>query len=141
MSRKTINFKSKPAITSYASVVGKMESEGPLAGLFDGVSTDSKFGMDTWEKAEAEMVRECCEIAIKKSNKSYDHVDLALAGDLTNQCAASTFGIKDKGIPYVGLYGACSTFALSLGMASCAIECGFANVALAGASSHFCTAE
>ncbi len=132
---------SRPKIIGYSSVVGKMESEGPLKKYFDAVSPDSKFGMDTWEKAEAEMVRECSEIVIKKCEKKHEEIDLAMAGDLTNQCAASTFGMKDKQIPYIGLYGACSTFALSLGMAACAIESGLAQCVLAEASSHFCSAE
>ncbi len=141
MSRNIIKFKNKPSIIGSASVTGKMESEGPLNRFFDLCSGDSKFNMDTWEKAEAEMVRECAEIAIKKSNLKHEDIDLSFAGDLTNQCAASTFGMKDKKIPYIGLYGACSTFALSLGMAALSVDSGVCNIALGEASSHFCSAE
>ena len=141
MARKIYQFQSKPRIISSASVAGKFESEGPLNAYFDLVSEDSKFGMETWEKAEAELVRQCAECAIKKADLDYESIDLSFAGDLTNQCAASTFGMKDKHIPYIGLYGACSTFALSLGMASIAVDSGFAKIALAEASSHFCSAE
>ena len=141
MSRKVIEFHKNQKIIGSSAVVGKMESKGPLKSYFDACSEDSKFNMDTWEKAEAEMVRECTEIAIKKSKLKFEDVDLSFAGDLTNQCAASAFGMKDKCIPYIGLYGACSTFALSIGMASLAIEAGLCKNALAEASSHFCSAE
>lgn len=141
MARNILKFKSKPKIIASAATGGSLEGKGLLGDQFDLISFDSKFGMDTWEKAEAEMVRECTEAAIKKEKIDYEEIDLSFAGDLTNQCAASTFGLKDKEIPYIGLYGACSTFALSLGMAACAVDCGFAKTALAEASSHFCSAE
>ena len=34
------------------------------------------------------------------------------AGDLLNQCIGSSFGLRSFGIPFIGLYGACSTMAL-----------------------------
>lgn len=141
MARKTIHFREPISILSAASAVGELESRGPLKDLFDSSSPDSKFGMETWEKSEAEMVRESCEIAIKKAKIGYDHIDLTFSGDLTNQCAASAFGLKDKRIPHIGLYGACSTFALSLGLSAVAIESGLADTVLAEASSHYCSAE
>ena len=141
MARKTIHFKNDIKILSTAASVGKMESEGPLKAYFDSVSADSKFGMETWEKAEAEMVRQSSEIAIKKSGLETEQIDLTFSCDLTNQCASSAFGLKDKRIPHIGLYGACSTFALSLGMGAIAIDVGLATRVLSEASSHFCSAE
>ncbi len=141
MPRMPFVFTKKPKIVACATAVGALEAKGPLSSLFDVVSDDSKYGMNTWEKAEAEMVRSCTEIALKKAKMSYQDVDVAFAGDLTNQCASTTFGMKDKGMPYIGLYGACSTFALSLGMAALSIESGLATTTLSVASSHFCSAE
>ncbi len=134
-------FQKQIQILNSASVVGKLESQGPLKNYFDLTSPDSKFGMTTWEKAESEMVRQCTETAIQKSGIRFEDIDLAFAGDLTNQCASSTFGMKDKQIPYVGLYGACSTFALSLGISALCIESSMAKTALCASSSHFCSAE
>jgi stage V sporulation protein AD len=128
-------------LISSAAVCGGLESQGPLKEHFDLCSDDSKFGMDTWEKSEAEMIRCCTETAIKKANCCYEDIDLAFSGDLINQCASSTFGLKDKQIPHIGLYGACSTFALATGMASLAIEGCLAETALAVSSSHYSTAE
>lgn len=141
MPRKPIRFQSKPKIIGSAASVGGLEGKGPLKTYFDLCSSDSKFGMDTWEKAEAEMVRSCIETAIKKAKLSPADIDLAFSGDLTNQCAASFFGIKDEEIPHIGLYGACSTFALSVGMAALSIEAGLSKISLGSASSHYCTAE
>ncbi len=141
MSRSIFKFEKTIGIRSCAAVVGELEFKGPLKKYFDLSSQDSKFGMDTWEKAEAEMVRQSAEVAIKKAKLAANEIDLAFGGDLTNQCASTTFGIKEQYIPYLGLYGACSTFALSMGLAAMSIECGLAQTTLSVASSHFCSAE
>jgi len=49
--------------------------------------------------------------------------------------------MRDSNIPYVGLYGACSTFALGLGLAALAIESGNCCRALVISSSHYSSAE
>ncbi len=49
----------------------------------------------------------------------------------------SAFAIKDLEIPSVGLYGACSTMALSMCVGSMLVD-GGANYVVAGTSSHFC---
>lgn len=141
MARTILHFPNRISIIATAATAGELESRGPLGSYFDLTSPDSKFGMDTWEKAEAEMVRECAEIALKKSHLKYEDVDFALGGDLTNQCAATTFGLKDKGIPHIGLYGACSTFALSLGIGAISLAAGLGKTALCLSSSHYCSAE
>ena len=65
MSDRIIELNS--SFISVGNAVGKKESEGPLGQLFDVCDSDDHFGKDTWEKAEAEMVRSCSEIAIKKA--------------------------------------------------------------------------
>lgn len=141
MSRQIIQFQKRIPIRSFGAVAGELESRGPMKKYFDLISADSKFGMDTWEKAEAEMVRCCVDVVLKKAKLDSKDIDLVLAGDLTNQCVSSTFGLKDKPIPYLGLYGACSTFALSLGMGALSAEAGLGETILCVASSHFCSAE
>jgi len=141
MNRTPFCFQSRPKILSSSSVVGALEKKGPLSSYFDLFSPDSKFEMDSWEKAEAEMVRRSAEVAIKKAGLQNENMDLVFAGDLSNQCAATAFGWKKEKIPYIGLYGACSTFALSLGMAALSVECKLAKNAIACASSHYSTAE
>ena len=140
--RTIYTFQKKPSVIAAASVAGKLEKSGPLGSFFDIVADgDDKFEMQTWEKAESEMVRMASEIALKKAKLGKNDIDLVFAGDLMNQCTASSFAFCDKEIPYIGLYGACSTFALGLGMAALSVESGLAETALASASSHFCSAE
>ena len=134
-------FEQPPRIAAYASVVGKKEAEGPLRDDFDRIVHDSYFGQDTFEKAETEMMRTAVQTALEKGALTQEKVDVAFCGDLLNQCVASSFAMSGFGIPYVGIYGACSTMALGLMMSAIAVESGAAVCAVCAASSHYCTAE
>ncbi len=141
MSNKVINLKNKPRVLSYAAVAGKKEAEGPLFNLFDEIYEDTKMGQDSWEKAESLFQKNAVKKAIEKANVINDDIDMIFAGDLLNQCTGSSFGIKDFEIPYTGVYGACSTMALSLCMAAMSVDASHAKTAIAATSSHFCSAE
>ena len=118
-----------------------MEGQGPLAKYFDELCDDSFFGEKTWEKAEATMQRRVLRRALEQAGLKPGDVDYVLAGDLLNQCIGSSFGLRELGIPFFGLYGACSTMGEALALASLLIDGGFAETVAAQASSHFCTAE
>ena len=137
----TLEFESAPSVLAYASSVGKTEGEGPLADSFDFVNANDGVGSDTWEHAEAALVKQAVSLTIRKAKMDPHKVDIAFAGDLLNQCTASTFGLREIGVPTAGLFGACSTFALAVFLAAASVESGMANTALAEASSHFCSAE
>lgn len=139
--RYSIRLDNIPAVRGYASIVGKKEGEGPLAKDFDVISDDTTFGEKTWEKAESHMQKDVLNLALRKASVTPETVDVIFAGDLLNQCISSSFGLREFGIPLGGLYGACSTMAESLALASIFVEGGFANVAAALTSSHFCSAE
>ena len=139
--KRTIFFTNKPSIISYGSIVGKKEHEGPLSKEFDCYTIDSYFGEKSYEKAESKLQKTAIETALNKANLKPESIDCIFAGDLLNQCIGSSFGIKDFGVPFVGLYGACSTMALSTIMASIAYDSGAAQRAVAVTSSHFCSAE
>ncbi len=141
MGSRTMRFKNPPSVAGYASVVGKKEGEGPLAKSFDIIHEDSYVGEKSYEKGESTMQKEAFERAVAKSSLAMGDIDVAFAGDLLNQCIATSFGLRDCGVPLVGLYGACSTFAEGLMMASMAIDGGYAAHAAAIASSHFATSE
>ena len=138
---KTIITEIKPKVISYASAVGKKESEGPLAKEFDEIYTDTTMGEDSWEKAESLYLKSAINKAIAKSNLKKSDIDVICSGDLLNQCIGSSFGIRDFGLPFCGVYGACSTMALSLCMTTLLIETGAFNHCVAATSSHFCSAE
>lgn len=136
-----ILFEREPRIAAYAAVVGKKEGEGPLRESFDRIIHDSYAGQDTFEQAESELMHKAVEIALGKRALSPAEIDVAFCGDLLNQCVASSFAMRSFGMPYAGIYGACSTMALGLIMAASAVESGAANRALCAVSSHYCTAE
>lgn len=139
--RQTVVLENRPRIIASAGVVGKKEGEGPLKEEFDRIFTDGRMNEDSWEKAESALQKAAIETAIQKSGKTNEEIDLLFAGDLLGQCIGTTFGIRDFGIPFAGLYGACSTMALSLAMAGVFVNSGAAQTAIAATSSHFCSAE
>jgi stage V sporulation protein AD len=139
--KQTVKFSNPPRVLAAASVVGPKEGEGPLRDSFDVVSPDVLFGMDSWEKAESEMVRQTVDLAIKKSGVKQEEIRYILAGDLLNQNSGSTFGMRSFGRPFFGLFGACSAIGEGMSLGAMLIDGGFADYVLASASSHFCGAE
>lgn len=139
--KRTIIFENKPRIISYGSVVGKKEHEGPLSNEFDSYTTDSFFGEKSFEKAESKLQKTAVQTALDKAGLTPDDIDNIFAGDLLNQCIGSSFGLRSFGIPFIGLYGACSTMALSAGLAAVFIDSGAAKKTISVTSSHFCSAE
>ena len=139
--KRTIELENKPSIISSGAIVGKKEHEGPLSKEFDYYITDSFYGEKSFEKAESKLQTTAIEIALKNANLTPSQIDNIFAGDLLNQCIGSSFGIRDLGIAFIGLYGACSTMALSLSLASIFVDCGAAERTVAVTSSHFCSAE
>lgn len=139
--KSTYIMENCPSIISFASVASKKEGQGPLAKYFDILSDDTSFGEKTWEKAESRMQKYAVEKALEKAKISTSDVDMVLAGDLLNQCTSSTFGIREFGIPYFGVYGACSTMAETMSIASLFIDSHIGKSILSVTSSHFCSAE
>lgn len=131
----------KPSLIATAAVVGKTEGKGPLKEYFDKIFEDTTMQESTWEKAESKLQGEAVKMVLAKSGYSSDKADYIFAGDLLNQCSGSSFALRDMGIPFLGQYGACSTMAQTLSMASFFVEGGIANYAVASTSSHFCAAE
>lgn len=139
--RRTIALGTPPSVLSFANIGGKFEAEGPLSGYFDELSQDSFFGEKTWEKAESAMQEKVVRRALDQARLKPGDIGYILAGDLLNQCIGSSFGLRELGIPFYGLYGACSTMGESLSLAAMLIDGGFAERTAAVTSSHFCTAE
>ncbi len=140
--RRIIKFDSNiPSFISYAAVGGNEERIGPLGGKFDFCDPTDRFGMKTWEKAEGEMGRICLNFSLKKASLSSDRLDAIFAGDLENQCTASSGGLYSFGIPYIGLYSACSTCTEALLLLSSLISKGDIDLGAAVTTSHNCAAE
>ena len=137
-------FDAPPTVAAWAAAGGKKESEGPLASAFDFVTQDAAFGeqgCENWEQAESLLQRKAVELCLRKADIPRSKVDIAFAGDLQAQCTASNYTMRELGIPFAGVYGACSTMAETLGLAAVFAAGGMAERALALTSSHFCAAE
>lgn len=139
--QQTIAFANPPVIMGAASIVGPKEGQGPLGGNFDVVMEDTLNGEQSWEKAERKMLKEACQLAVKKAGVHAENIDFMMAGDLLNQIISANFTARDLGIPFIGLYGACSTMVEGMFIGSMLIDGGFADHVLAAASSHYDTAE
>jgi len=127
-------------IHSWGTVVGKKEYEGPLGELFDQYDETDRFQTDTFEKAESEMQKRALGLALAKGGLTAADVDALLAGDLVNQCIASTYGLLSYELPYLGLFGACSTAAEGL-LISALLTGAYLHRCASVTSSHYCTAE
>ena len=139
--KRTIRLNNMPTIVAASSIVGPKEGQGPLKDKFDLVISDDLYGEKTWELAESKMVQTALEMSVKKVNKNLEDVDFLFAGDLINQLFPASFAARELGIPFFGIYGACSTMTEGMCLGSMAIDGEYAKYVLCGASSHYCTAE
>ena len=125
--RRTIALTHPPSVLSFANIGGKFEGQGPLGSYFDEICEDAFFGEKTWEKAESAMQKKVLQRALDRAHLNPEDLDYIFAGDLLNQCIASSFGLREFGIPFYGLYGACSTMGESLSLAALMIDGGYAS--------------
>ncbi len=128
-------------IAGWGNVVGVKEQQGPLGSLFDSVEQDFYCGKKTLEQAEVHLQQTAMDHALRRAGCAKEDLGLVGAGDLLNQCISSAYSFRNTGLPYIGLYGACSTMALSTLINALAIESGLCNRGAAITSSHFGTAE
>ena len=138
---RTVRFDLPPNIIAYASVTGKDEKNGPYGSCFDVTFEDDLWGEKTYELAERKMQLTAAETVIDKAGLIPDDIHMLYGGDLLNQIISSGFVARQLGIPFVGLYGACSTMSESMLVGAMTVDGGFAQHALCTTSSHFATAE
>lgn len=121
---------------------GKKESEGPLGHFLDITYNNLQMGEKSFEQAESKMLFDTINLLINKMLIKNNEIKICFGGDLINQDLISNFTMSKMDLPFVGLYGACSTSVLSLIMASIYIdhlkEFGYA---LAFTSSHNASSE
>ena len=139
--RQSFQLPEPPVILEWASVAGKKDKEGPLGYAFDVTCENTLFGQKTWEQAEKHMQQQALRKLAEKAGMMTGEFDLVFSGDLLNQCIGSSFSLRNTGIPHLGLYGACSTMAESMLLASITISGGFADKVVAMTSSHFASSE
>ena len=141
LGKQTLLFRNKPKVVGSYSVVGPKEGRGNFGKFFDKILEDDLFGEKSYEAAESKMLKLAITEAINNAKINKDEIDALFAGDLMNQIISSSFAARKLDIPYLGLFGACSTMAESLIMGSCYVDGGFARYAACATGSHFSSAE
>lgn len=139
--KRTWEFSPDTRVLASAAVGGPMESEGIIGKYLDDSFDDLYAEEDTWEKAERKMLSTAVDAAIEKSGKQASDIGVYLAGDLLNQNITASFSAQKLGIPFMGIYGACSSSMLSMTIGASFVHAGYAQHAVVGVSSHNCTAE
>lgn len=134
--KQTFEISNPPTIISTGTVAGPFEGQGPLASDLDVIVSDIRDGQTTYEQGERSMLTKACRLALDHASHSISEVDLFLAGDLLNQIISSSFTAATLGLPYLGLYGACSTMAEGLGLGAMILDGGFVGSVLVATSSH-----
>ena len=141
LGNQTILYKNAPWVVSAGSAVGPREGQGPLGDRFDLVAEDAAFGQDSYEQAEAALLREACHICLGKAGLGEKAVQAMLGGDLLNQIMPSSLAARALKIPFLGMYGACSTMSEGLLVGGMLCDGGYAAPVLCTAASHYATAE
>lgn len=137
-----MTFKCKDVyLKETSTVVGPYEKDGPLGEYFDKEHNDLYFGTDSWELAEQKLVEEAIDIILNKTKMKNEDIDLVISGDLSNQITSTTFGSKDTGKSFLGVYDACATSAEEIIIAANLIESKRINNALCVTSSHNMVSE
>lgn len=134
-------YKNQPTIIGTATVVGPFEGQGPLAEDFNIIHGELMLGQKSWEQAEKALLEESNKLAIENSGLTKEQINFYIGGDLMNQIISSSFAARTLSVPYIGIFGACSSSMESLALASLLVDSGSANYALASACSHNASVE
>lgn len=141
LGKQTILLDQSIYLTESFTCVGEKESEGPLKNHFDICLSDDKWGEDSFEKCERKMFKSVLHGCMEKAHITSQDVDMVMGGDLLNQTISASFAALDFKGSYIGLYGACSTMAESIGLAACLMDGNCADGVICITGSHYCTAE
>ncbi len=134
-------FRRKPRIVATSTVAGAKECEGVIGRYVETALADDMFGEDTYEKAECKMLSHVIDGAISNGGRKREEIDMIVSGDLLNQIISASFAARDFSVPFLGVYGACSTMAESLAVAAAFIDGGYCRHIVAATGSHFASAE
>lgn len=134
-------FENQPVLIATSTIVGPEEGKGPLADDFDIIHSDMTIGETTWEKAERRLMEDAVEWAVSRAGITMDEVNFYIGGDLMNQIISSSFASRTFSVPYIGVFGACSTSMESLALAALMVNTGSANIAISGTCSHNSSVE
>ncbi|MGG1573763.1 stage V sporulation protein AD [Fictibacillus sp. NRS-1165] len=141
LGRQTWKFGDEVYLNSTGTAAGPMESEGPLGAMFDVKYNDLHCNEKNWELAERRLMEDSIESCLKKAKLKNTDINFFLAGDLLNQVVTANYAARTNEIPFLGVFGACSTSMESLAVGAALVDGGYAKRVVAAVSSHNATAE
>jgi len=139
--KQTWEFENPIYINSVGTAAGPREAEGPLGKDFDITYDELRCGEDNWELAERKLMEQSIKLCLDKVELTPQDIDIFLAGDLLNQNVTANYVARQTQIPFLCMFGACSTSMETLAVGSALVDAGFANRIIASTSSHNATAE
>ena len=139
--KRTIQFGAPIAIRQWATVAGRKEDDGKLSGRYDYIFQDNRIGQKSWERAEQRLQQYALELALEKAELEFHDLSYFMGGDLLNQIVATSFTARSTDVPYLGLYGACSSLAEGMLVGGCLLDGGYGERAAVCTSSHHDAAE
>ena len=134
-----MNFKfNNIYINDTSVVVGGLEGKGPLGSYFDSIDEceDSSF-----ENSEIDILKKSIDILMEKNGLDINDIDLIIGGELSNQLTTSSYSLRSYLISFIGVYSACSTIILSIGLACISLLNKEVRKVIAFTSSHNQSAE
>ncbi|HHX01019.1 MAG TPA: stage V sporulation protein AD [Acholeplasmataceae bacterium] len=132
---------SKVYVGDTGVTVGPKEHTGPINDYFDFAYDDLYCGQKTWDKAEIQLLKDSIRYCLNKNNLGINDIDAYFGGDLNNQITCANYTLRDYDVPFVGIFGACSTSMEGIIVGGMFLEAGFGKNVLVGTSSHNATSE
>ncbi|MFC0188398.1 stage V sporulation protein AD [Fictibacillus aquaticus] len=128
-------------LNTAGTAVGPLESEGPLGDFYDKAYNNLHCNEKNWELAERRLMEDAVSSCLAKAKLTEKDINFFLAGDLLNQIVSSNYTARGNEIPFLGIFGACSTSMESLALGAALVDGGYADRIIAAVSSHNATAE
>ena len=119
-------------------VAGGLEYDGPLASYFDYMYKEKKLG---FENEEIEMLYTSIDLLLERLNLTDNDISIAIGGELSNQLTTSSYTLRRLNIPFLGIYGACSTITEGIGLSAMLLQNEGINNILVFTSSYYQAAE
>ena len=125
----------------YSMLAGQREHDSKYSSFADLVLDEDTLGENTFEKTERMLCKTSVLGAINTRKMQREDIDFLIGGDLLDQIITTSFAAREIQIPFLGIYGACSTIAQSILTGGMLVDGGFAENIVCCATSHFATAE
>lgn len=94
---------------------GDLEFDGPISEYIDHLFKDKD---KSFEALEIQMLKNTIDMLLEKNNLKDNDISIAIGGELSNQLATTSYTFRTLNMPLIGVYSACSTICLSIGLGS-----------------------